>query len=56
MVSFLVIRCGEDQAYRKLHRSTLTQIISLREGSRRIEFETTVDWQESHKLLEHLSL
>ena len=36
---------------RKLHRSTLTQIISLRQGSRRIEFDTTVDWQESHKLL-----
>jgi alpha-mannosidase len=36
---------------RKLHHSTLTQIITLRRGSRRIEFATTVDWQESHKLL-----
>ena len=36
---------------RKLHHSTLTQIISLRRGSRHIEFATTVDWQESHKLL-----
>ena len=31
--------------------STLTQTISLRRGSRRIDFETTIDWQESHKLL-----
>jgi alpha-mannosidase len=36
---------------RKLHNSILSQIISLRQGSRRIDFETTVDWQESHKLL-----
>ncbi len=32
-------------------QSGLTQIIRLRRGSRRIDFETTVDWQESHKLL-----
>ncbi len=31
--------------------STLTQTIRLRRDSRRIDFETTVDWQESHKLL-----
>ena len=36
---------------RKLNRSTVTQEISLRHGSRRIDFHTTVDWQESHKLL-----
>jgi alpha-mannosidase len=36
---------------RKLHDSTLTQTISLRSGSRRIDFATTVDWQETHKLL-----
>jgi alpha-mannosidase len=36
---------------RKLHTSSLTQIISLRRGSRRVEFATTIDWQESHKLL-----
>jgi alpha-mannosidase len=36
---------------RKLHHSTLTQVISLRRGSRRIEFAATVGWQESHKLL-----
>ncbi|HBY09233.1 MAG TPA: hypothetical protein DEH22_16190 [Chloroflexi bacterium] len=37
--------------HRNLHKSTLDQIISLRRGSRRIDFNTTVDWQESHKLL-----
>lgn len=36
---------------RKLHNSRLTQEVSLRRGSRRVEFKTTVDWQESHKLL-----
>jgi alpha-mannosidase len=36
---------------RKLHHSALTQIISLSRGSRRVEFTTTIDWQESHKLL-----
>jgi len=35
---------------RKLHQSALIQTISLRAGSRRIDFETTVDWKESHKL------
>ncbi len=36
---------------RPLHHSTLIQEISLRRGSRRLEFKTTVDWQERHKLL-----
>jgi alpha-mannosidase len=36
---------------RKLHLTTIIQLISLRKGSRRIDFETTVNWQESHKLL-----
>ena len=36
---------------RKLHLSTITQFISLRSGSHRIDFETTIDWKESHKLL-----
>lgn len=36
---------------RKLHQSTLTQDISLHSGGQRIEFATTIDWQESHKLL-----
>ena len=36
---------------RKLNKSSVTQVITLRRGSRRIDFETTLDWQESHKLL-----
>jgi alpha-mannosidase len=36
---------------RRLHQSTVDQVISLRRGSRRIDFDTTIDWQESHKLL-----
>ncbi len=36
---------------RELHDSTMTQDVSLRRGSRRVEFKTTIDWQESHKLL-----
>jgi len=36
---------------RKLHESSVVQEVSLRRGSWRIEFRTTVDWQESHKLL-----
>jgi alpha-mannosidase len=36
---------------RKLHESAMTQEISLRRGSRRVDLLTSVDWQESHKLL-----
>jgi alpha-mannosidase len=36
---------------RQLHDSTLIQEVSLRRGSRRVDFHTVVDWQESHKLL-----
>lgn len=36
---------------RKLHHSTLEQVIRLRRASRRIDFETVIDWQERHKLL-----
>ncbi|NLV74953.1 MAG: alpha-mannosidase [Chloroflexi bacterium] len=36
---------------RKLNNSWMTQEISLRAGSRRIDFATTIDWQERHKLL-----
>ena len=42
---------GKIKLTRRIHQSTLTQLISLRKNSRRIEFETTIDWQESHKLL-----
>lgn len=36
---------------RKLNESDLVQIVSLRRGSRRVDFDTTVEWRESHKLL-----
>ncbi|MFQ6100823.1 MAG: alpha-mannosidase [Anaerolineae bacterium] len=36
---------------RQLHQSAMTQEISLRRGSRRVDFHTVVDWQEHHKLL-----
>ncbi len=54
--SLTLIAAGPLVAQLKLGRalsekSTLTQIISLRRNSRRIDFETTVDWQESHRLL-----
>ena len=36
---------------RKINGSWLQQEILLRAGSRRLDFRTRVDWQESHKLL-----
>jgi len=36
---------------RKLHNSTITQCIRLQRGNRRIDFDTTVDWQEQQMLL-----
>ncbi len=39
------------QVKRTLHNSPMTQTISLRRGSRRVEFHTVIDWNESHKLL-----
>ena len=36
---------------RNIHHSSIIQLISIQKGKRRIDFETTVDWQESHKLL-----
>ncbi len=36
---------------RRFGRSALTQQISLRAASARLDFEMDVDWQESHKLL-----
>ena len=36
---------------RRLHHSTLKQEVRLRRHSRRVDFVTTIDWQESHKLL-----
>lgn len=42
---------GKIKLYRKINHSQITQLISLQKGSYRIDFETTIDWQESHKLL-----
>ncbi|NJD58327.1 MAG: alpha-mannosidase [Anaerolineales bacterium] len=42
---------GKLKLSRKLHNSTISQVISLESGKRVIKFETAVDWQESHKLL-----
>lgn len=36
---------------RRLHQSLMTQEITLRQGSRRLDFVTEMDWQERHKLL-----
>ena len=42
---------GKIKLYRKINHSEITQLISLQKGSTRLDFETTIDWQESHKLL-----
>lgn len=36
---------------RKINQSCLTQRVILRNNSRRLDFETEVDWRETHKLL-----
>ncbi len=36
---------------RRLHHSTVEQVVTLRRASRRMDFVTCVDWQERHKLL-----
>lgn len=35
----------------KIGSSTITQIVSLEPGSRRLDFRTEVDWRESHRML-----
>ena len=39
------------QVKRTLNSSEMTQTISLRRNSRRVDFHTVIDWNESHKLL-----
>jgi alpha-mannosidase len=55
LASLSVVRSGPLQASlrvsRRIARSDMTQTISLARGSRRIDFATGIDWQESHKLL-----
>lgn len=36
---------------RRLSNSSVEQVISLRRGSRRVEFTTEVDWRERHRML-----
>jgi alpha-mannosidase len=36
---------------RTLHESEMTQVVKLRRGSRRADFDTDIQWQERHKLL-----
>ncbi|MDF1515779.1 MAG: glycoside hydrolase family 38 C-terminal domain-containing protein, partial [Anaerolineae bacterium] len=36
---------------RRLNNSQMSQEVSLRRASRSLEFKTTIDWQERHKLL-----
>lgn len=43
--------CAAVEVTRNIGTSRLTQTIILRTGSRRVDFKTIVDWQESHKLL-----
>ena len=42
---------GSIEVTRKIGESVMTQEISLRRKSRRVDFRTVVDWRESHKLL-----
>ncbi|MGD2175393.1 MAG: glycoside hydrolase family 38 C-terminal domain-containing protein [Candidatus Brocadiaceae bacterium] len=37
--------------YRRLNESEMVQDVTLRRGSRRVDFHTVIDWQERHKLL-----
>lgn len=36
---------------KRIHDSEITQKVVLKKGSRRIDFETEIDWRETHKLL-----
>ena len=53
VVSIRVVECspvrGAVEVVRKFHKSTITQLIILYPGSRRIDFDTHVDWQETEK-------
>ena len=43
--------CCEVTVRRRFGQSASEQVIRLRAGSRRVDFETRVDWQERHRLL-----
>jgi alpha-mannosidase len=42
---------GQLKITRPLNNSLMTQIVSLARGSRRLDFHTTIQWQECHRLL-----
>ncbi|MFF2091420.1 glycoside hydrolase family 38 C-terminal domain-containing protein [Paenibacillus sp. NPDC058174] len=42
---------AEIRIERKLNESTLIQTVRLHADSRRVDFHTSIDWKESHKLL-----
>jgi alpha-mannosidase len=42
---------GRLRVRRKLNESWMTQEITLRRGSRRVDFRTCIDWRERHKML-----
>ena len=42
---------GGFKVVRKYQKSTITQLITLKTGSSRVDFETEVDWHEDHVLL-----
>ena len=42
---------GGFKVVRKYQKSTITQLITLKTGSSRVDFETEIDWQEDHVLL-----
>ena len=44
LISSLIIK-------KKIHESEITQRVILRNDSRRLDFETEIDWKETHKLL-----
>jgi alpha-mannosidase len=44
-------RCGAVRIRRSFGRSTVDQTIRLAAGSRRVDFATTVEWHERHRLL-----
>ncbi len=43
--------CSQLEIRRKINNSMLIQTVSIKKGSRRLDFKTEIDWQESHKLL-----
>ena len=42
---------GQLRVERRLNNSIMTQTITLRRNSRRVDFHTVINWQERHKLL-----